>query len=216
MYISIWKIVKKLYEQWDTLNSRNFQGACDLVLKSLTVGTGVLLFTSCQFFPKSELLPQEEATKTYQGRIAFKQPNHSFVTIFRWLESGSTFQLTLRDRLALGGVRVQGNENHATIEYSNGDKEEDVDLDDWIESNLGISLPFEALWKCLSLTCKLIDEATQREYDSYGRLEQFSSDQWTFKFSYKEKDPESTTLKKLEMNKDDTNIRIFFTKFKNQ
>ncbi len=215
MYISIWKIVKKLYEHWGVSKSRNFQGASGLVLKSLTVGAGVLLITSCQFFPESELLPQEEATRTYQGRIAFKQPDQSFVTIFRWLESGSAFQLTLRDRLALGGVRVQGNESHATIEYSNGDKEEDVDLDDWIESNLGISLPFEELWKCLSMTCRLIDEAKQREYDAYGRLEHFSSDQWTFKFSYKEKDPDSTVLKKLEMSKDDTEIRIFFTKFEN-
>lgn len=215
MYISIWKIVKKLYEHWGVSNSRNSQGASGLVLKSLTVGAGVFLVASCQFFPESELLPQEEATRTYQGRIAFKQPDQSFVTIFRWLESGSAFQLTLRDRLALGGVRVQGNESLATIEYSNGDKEEGVDLDDWIESNLGISLPFEELWKCLSMKCKLIDEATQREYDSYGRLERFSSDQWTFKFFYKEKDPDSTALKKLEMSKDDTKIRIFFTKFEN-
>lgn len=187
-----------------------------MVLKSLTVGAGVFLFTSCQFFPESELLPQEEVTRTYQGRIAFKQPNQSFVTIFRWLESGSTFQLTLRDRLALGGVRVQGTESYATIEYSNGEKEEDVDLDEWIESNLGIALPFEELWKCLSLSCKLIDESKQREYDSYGRLEQFLSDQWNFKFSYKEKDPDSTALKKLEMSRDDTEIKIFFTKFENQ
>ena len=215
MYISIWKIVKKLYERWGVSKSRNFQGPIGLFLKSLIVGAGVFLVTSCQFFPESELLPQEEATRTYQGRIAFKQPDQSFVTIFRWLESGSAFQLTLRDRLALSGVRVQGNENQATVEYSNGDKEEGVDLDAWIEHNLGISLPFKELWKCLSLTCQLIDEGKQREYDSYGRLEQFSSDRWTYKFSYKDNDPDSKTLKKLEMSKDDTEIRIFFTKFEN-
>ena len=215
MYISIWEIVKKLYEHLSEAKSWTLHNPGGIVLKPLIVGAGVFWLTSCQFFSDSEVLSEEDATSTYQRRIAFKQPDQSFVTIFRWLESGSSFQLTLRDRLALGGVRVQGTESHATIEYSNGDKEEDVDLDDWIESNLGISLPFKEMWQCLSLTCKLIDEAKQREYDSYGRLEQFFSNQWTFKFSYKEKDPASTTLKKLEMSKDDTEIRIFFSKFEN-
>ena len=215
MYISIWKIVKKLYERWVVSILCNSQRKSSLVLKSLTVGAGVLLVASCQHVSEPDLLSEEEATSVYQGRIAFKQPDLSFVTIFRWLESGSKFQLTLRDRLALSGVRVQGNENQVTIEYSNGDKEEDVDLDDWIESNLGISLPFKELWKCLSLKCQLIDEAKQSEYDSHGRLEKFYSNQWTLQFSYKEKDPDSTTLKRLEMSRDDTEIKIFFTKFKN-
>lgn len=181
----------------------------------MIVGVGVFFLTSCQIFSEPDVLTEEDATQTYQGRIAFKQPGQSFVTIFRWLESGSSFQLTLRDRLALSGVRLLGNENRATVEYSNGDKEEDVNLDDWVESNLGISLPFKELWKCLSLTCTLIDEGKQREYDSFGRLEQFISNRWTFKFSYKESDSDSTTLKKLEMRKDDTEIKIFFSKFKN-
>lgn len=215
MYISIWKIVKKLYEHRRFFNSSDFRGTSVLIIKTLIIGVGVFWLTSCQFFPESDVLTEEDATKTYQGRIAFKQPGQSFVSIFRWLESGSAFQLTLRDRLALSGVRLLGNENQATVEYSNGDKEEGVNLDDWIEENLGISLPFKELWKCLSLSCTLIEEAKQREYDSYGRLEQFVSNQWTFEFSFKEKDPESTTLKKLEMSKDDTEIKIFFTRFEN-
>ena len=215
MYILIWKIFKKLYERWSVSKSCNLHSAGGLVLKSLIVGTGVFWLTSCQIFTESDVLTEEDATKTYQGRIAFKQPGQSFVTIFRWLESGSAFQLTLRDRLALSGVRLLGNESQATVEYSNGDKEENVNLDEWIESNLGISLPFKELWKCLSLTCALIDEAKQREYDSFGRLEQFFSNRWTFKFSYKESDSDSTTLKKVEMRKDDAEIKIFFTKFKN-
>lgn len=196
-------------------NSSKFSDLIGFVLKSLLVLSGVLWLASCQIFSKPELSIDEENTKTYQGRIVFKSPNQSFVTIFRWVGSDSVFELTLRDRLALGGVRLQGSENHATIEYSNGRKVEDVDLDAWIDENLGISLPFNELWKCFSLKCKLIDDAETQEYDQFGRLEAFSSEQWAFLFSYQDSNKDSTSLEKLEMRKDDTEIRIFFTKFEN-
>lgn len=196
-------------------NSSKFRVHIGFVLKFCVVLTGVLWLASCQIFSKSELVIDEESTKTYQGRIVFKSPDQSFVTIFRWVGSDSVFELTLRDRLALGGVRLQGTDNQVTIEYSNGQKVKDANLDDWIEENLGLALPFKELWKCFSLECKLIDDSDTKEFDQFGRLEAFSSEQWAFVFSYEDSDKDSTTLKKLEMRKDDTEIRIFFTKFEN-
>ena len=199
------------------MNASNPSNICEhnrLVLKTWIVVLAFLWLTSCQNFPKSEDLIDGDYTKTYHGRIAFKSSERSFVTIFRWLESDSTFQLTLRDRLALGGVRLQGNDIAATIEYSNG-KIEEVDLDEWIDNNLGISVPFKELWQCLTMNCTLIDEADLQDYDQYGRVESFAGNQWSFTFSYRDEDPDSTILKKLEMRKDDTEIRIFFTKFEN-
>lgn len=217
MYVQIRTRIgqKKLYELMSASKSSKFRDHISLVPRTWIVAFVFLSLTSCQYFPKAEDLVDGEDSKTYQGRIAFKSPEQSFVTIFRWLESDSTFQLTLRDRLALGGVRLHGNENDATIEYSNGKIEEGVDLDEWIDDNLGISVPFKELWKCLSLNCKLIDEADQQEYDQYGRIESFAGNQWTFTFSYRDADSDSSILKKLEMRKEDTKIRIFFTKFEN-
>ena len=195
--------------------SSKFRHLSRLVLSKWVVMLGLLWLTSCQNFPKSEVPIDAEDTKIYQGRIAFKSPDESFVSMFSWLESNANFRLTLRDRLALGGVRLLGNEENASVEFSNGQKEENIDLDQWIEDKLGISVPFLELWKCLSLQCKLIEEADQQEFDSHGRLETFSNNQWTFTLSYRESDPDSSTLRKLELRKGDTQIRIFFTKFLN-
>ena len=176
---------------------------------------GLLWLVSCQNFSNPDDPFDTKEAKIYQGRIAFKSPDESFVSVFRWQELNANFQLTLRDRLALGGIRIRGNENTATVEFSNGAKEENVDLDDWIEANLGITVPFVEMWKCLSLQCKLIDEAEQQEYDHQGRLKTFSHNQWKFAFSYLESGTDSSILRKLEFHKDDVKVRIFFSKFKN-
>lgn len=215
MYISKAEITKKLYELMSSSISYNFRDPNHLHQRTWIVAIGLLWLCSCQYFPKSEVPIDAEDTKSYQGRIAFKNPDHSFVTLFHWLESNSHFQLTLRDRLALGGIRLQGTESIAQVEYSNGQKEEDVDLDQWIEDKIGIAVPFKELWKCLSLKCKLIDEADQEKYDQFGRLEMFSSNQWSFTLSYRDVEPDSLILSKLEMHNDATEIRIFFSKFEN-
>lgn len=196
-------------------NSVHIRDPIRLYLRIGVVYFGLLLLCSCQFLLESKTPTDAEVTKTYQGRIAFKNPNESFVTVFRWLEFSSNFQLTLRDRLALGGVRIKGNESTAQVEYSNGKTVENVDLDHWIEDNLGLAVPFRELWKCLSLTCKLIDEAEQKNHDQHGRLEVFFSNQWKFTFSYRDDDPNSSILKQLEMRNDATEVRIIFTKFEN-
>ena len=196
-------------------NSANFRDSIRLCQRIGIVWFGLFWLCSCQFLLESKEPVDAELSKTYQGRIAFKSPNESFVTVFRWLESSSNFQLTLRDRFALGGIRIKGNESTAQIEYSDGKTVENVDLDHWIEDNLGLSVPFRELWKCLSLTCKLIDEAEQKNHDQYGRLKVFISNHWTFTFSYRDDDPDSSILKQLEMRKDTTEVRIFFTKFEN-
>lgn len=197
------------------VNSFKLRAPNGLARTTWVVVIGILCLTSCQYFPKSSDSINEDEATHYQGRIAYKSSDQSFVTLFRWLESESDFQLTLRDRLALGGVRIEGNESTATVEHSNGKKEENVNLDTWIEDNLGISISFRELWKCLSLKCQLIDDAETQEYDQYRRLESFSSDQWTFTFSYRDDDPDSSILNELEMHKEDTEIKIFFTKFEN-
>lgn len=174
---------------------------------------GLLGLASCQYFPVSEFPDHTKDTKTYQGRIAFKSPKQSFVTIFRWQESRSQFQLTLRDRLALRGVVLRGNDKQAQVEYSDGELVENVKLDEWIEDYLGITVPFKELWDCLSLKCRLIDEAAQQQYDQHGRLLSFISNSWAFTFSYRDPDPDSSTLHKLVLHKEDTKVQIFFTKF---
>lgn len=194
-------------------NSFKLHAPKHLVRTTWVVVVGILGLTSCQYFPKTtDSIDAEDATK-YQGRIAFKSSEQSFVTLFRWLESDSDFQLVLRDRLALGGVRIEGNDSTATVEYSDGKTEENVNLDAWIEDNLGISISFRELWNCLSLNCELIDDAETLEYDQYRRLETFTSDQWTFTFSYQDADPDSSILNRLELHKEDIEIKIIFTKF---
>lgn len=215
MYSSQADISKKLYELMGVSNSAHFRDPIRLCQRFGIVLFALIWLCSCQFLLESQVPVDVEISKTYQGRIAFRSPSESFVTVFRWLETSSNFQLTLRDRLALGGIRINGNESTAQIEYSNGTTVENVDLDQWIEENLGLAVPFRELWKCLSLTCKLIDEAEQKNHDQHGRLETFFNDQWSFTFSYRDENPDSSILKELEMRKDETTVRIFFTKFEN-
>lgn len=215
MYIATRKLTKKLYELMRTSISRKIRYRNALVHIRWVSIVGILCLVSCQNFSIPEEPLDTEQLKIYQGRIAFKSPDESFVSLFRWEESNENFRITLRDRLAFGGVRIQGDENKATVEFSNGEKEENVNLDSWIEVNLGIPIPFVEMWKCLSLKCVLIDEADLHEYDAHGRLIAFTHNLWTFTFSYLKPRSSSSVLRKLELKKDDTEIRIFFSKFEN-
>lgn len=146
----------------------------------------LLLVSGCQSLSREPLIAQTDDVDvlTIEGKIAIKSPVQSFNGSFRFKRVADQYELNLRDRTGFIQVKLSGTEESSTLTTSLGTTAENIDVNEWLLEEFGLSLPFLELWNCISLDCELIDEANEKKFEHNEQLSEFKYGQWVVAITY--------------------------------
>lgn len=174
----------------------------------------LLLVSGCQSLSREPLTPQTDDVDVLaiEGRIAIKSPAQSFNGSFRFKRVADQYELNLRDRTGFIRINLSGREESSTLTTSLGTKEENIDVNEWLFEEFGLSLPFLELWNCISLDCELIDEANKKEFDQDNQLIEFKYEQWVVSITYADStesaDSSIPAVREFIIRGDDTEVTL--------
>lgn len=174
----------------------------------------LLLVSGCQSLSREPLIAQTDDVDvlTVEGRIAIKSPVQSFNGSFRFKRVADQYELNLRDRTGFVQVKLSGKEESSTLSTSLGTTEENIDVNEWLLEEFGLSLPFLELWNCISLDCELIDEANEKKFDHDEQLSEFKYEQWIVAITYTDStestDSNISTVHEFIIRGDDTEVTL--------
>lgn len=214
MNICIAQLLEMIAKLHDTMQSISTRGRPLRLALPLAVLVAGLALVSCQTFksatPPNSLSESDDIIEI-SGRIAYRTSMESGSALFKWRSEKSAYELQLSGRFGIGRMTIRGTSESADILTPAGELIENVDLQRWLIDALQIDVPILELPSCFRLDCDFAKKSTKRQYDSFGRLEEFENQGWSVKATYAKNQSNETAVKEMQLQSDDSRLRIFFS-----
>ena len=213
MNICIAQLLEMIAKPRHVMQSNSSRGRPVRFALSLVFFIAGLMLVSCQPFRSAtapNLLPEADDVIELSGRIAYRTSVQSGSVLFKWRSEKSAYELQLSGRLGIGRMTIRGTKESADIVTPRGELLENVDLQRWLVDALQIDVPILELPACFRLDCDFVKKSTKRQYDTFGRLEQFESQGWSVNATYARNQSDELDVKELQLQSDDSQLRLFF------